>query len=232
MRLLPTRRREKASTWRYLEDYIRPGLLTVGLNIETVPHSYASVDLYDKQGGLLIPAFTKNGEGQLRTFCSGEWKRDAIYRYLREPERGYGPENPVIQWIGFSTNEKHRCKPSKRKWAEIHWPLIMGYGVQLSAAECAQLVVDYGWPEPPESCCWMCPFQSDRQWRNQRDHEPADHAKAIAFDAKIIQTDERGGLFVHRSGVPLSQVNLDGDDGLQVPLFGRGEKCESGLCWT
>lgn len=223
--------REKATTWRYLEQFIEPAMRRVGLSVEIVPHRYSRVDLYDKSDSLLIPAFTKGGEGQLRTFCSGEWKRDAIYRWLREPERGYGQAQPIIQWLGFSSNEKGRCKPSKFKWANIHWPLIMGYGHCLTAVECSQLVVAHGWDEPPESCCWMCPFQSNRQWKKQQVDEPDDHAKAVEFDQRITAADERDGLFVHFSGVPLSEANLEESLTAQQPLaFGRG--CESGLCWT
>src|SRR5262249_25512961 len=111
--------REASSTWRYLENYMQPLLNSINLTIEPVPHSYELHDLYDPKGNTLVPAYTAGGVGQLRTFCSGEWKRDVIYRWLREPERGYGPKNPVYQWIGYSLDEIGRCKPSRRKWAEI-----------------------------------------------------------------------------------------------------------------
>jgi hypothetical protein len=224
--------RESSSTWRYLENHMRPLLRTVGLEVEVVPHSYANKDLYDGKGRVLIPAFTARAEGQLLTFCSGEWKRDVLYRYLREPERGYGPRNPVIQWIGFSRDEIGRCKSSKRKWAEIQWPLIMGYGRTYSRADCVRIVIDAGLPKPPKSRCWMCPFMSNAEWREQRDNDPADHHKAIKLDYLIRERDERGGLFLHRSGVPLEVANLGEVDVPEHPLFGRGETCESGLCWT
>lgn len=224
--------RESSSTWRYLENYIRPLLWKVGLEVEIVSHSYALHDLYDPQGRTLIPAFTAESKGQLLTFCSGEWKRDVIYRFLREPERGYGPKNPIIQWIGFSRDEIGRCKPSKRKWAEIQWPLIMGYGPTYSRADCVRIVEDAGLPTPPKSRCWMCPFMTNKEWREQRDIDPQDHQKAIALDNEIRARDERGGLFIHRSGVPLELADLGESDAAEHPLFGRGETCASGLCWT
>src|SRR4029077_1987028 len=99
--------REASSTWAYLEEHMQPLLDSVGLKVEIIPHSYALHDMY-KSGQLLIPAWTAGGEGQFRTFCSGEWKHDVNLRYLRE--RGYGPKNPIIQWIGFSRDEIGRCK--------------------------------------------------------------------------------------------------------------------------
>lgn len=225
--------RESSATWRYLENHLQPLLNTVGLTVEIVPHSYAKKDLYDNKGRVLIPAFTTGAKGQLLTFCSGEWKRDVVYRYLREPERDYGPKNPIIQWIGFSRDEIGRCKPSRRKWAEIQWPLIMGYGPTYSRQDCVRLVVAAGLPEPPKSRCWLCPYMNNQEWREQRDNEPSDHALAIQADREIRARDQRGGLFLHRSGVPLEDADLSTPDVPDHPLFGRGEVCVSGAgCWT
>src|SRR5262245_54993426 len=65
--------REVQTTWAYLREVIQPYLLPTGVQIEIVPHTAASVDLYDRHGAVMIPAFTATG--RLRTFCSGEWKR-------------------------------------------------------------------------------------------------------------------------------------------------------------
>jgi hypothetical protein len=145
--------RECGSTWRYLDDHIRPLLWKVGLEVEIVPRTYAAVDLY-RQDTVLLPAFTASG-AKLRGFCSGEWKRDAVMRWLREPERGYGKKNPIVQWLGMSRDEIQRCKPSRAKWVEIHWPLIMGYGLTLTRQTCVWVVENAGLPTPPKSRCWM-----------------------------------------------------------------------------
>lgn len=224
--------RESSATWKYLDNFMRPLLRKVRLEVEIVPHSYSAQDLYNGNGTLLIPAYTKDGEGQLRSFCSGEWKRDAVYRYLREPERGYGPKNPIIQWIGFTLDEIGRCSPSKRKWAEIKWPLLMDYSVTLRRRDCVRLVVDAGLPPPPKSSCYICPYRSNAEWREQRDNEPEDHAKAIEIEREIRAKDERGGLFLHRSGVPLEQADFGDNDAPEHSLFGRGETCAAGVCWT
>jgi hypothetical protein len=224
--------REASVTWRYLESHIRPLLRTVGLEVEVVPHRYALKDLYDSRGRVLIPAFTTKAEGQKLTFCSGEWKRDVVYRYLREPERGYGPKNPIIQWIGFSRDEIGRCKPSKRKWAEIQWPLIMGYGPTYSRKDCVRIVEGAGLPTPPKSRCWMCPYMNNAEWRELRRDDPADFDRAVGVDREIRARDTKGGLYLHRSGVPLEAADLGTEDVPDHPLFGRGETCASGHCWT
>lgn len=225
--------REGSSTWRYLEQHMQPLLDTVGLRIEIVPHSYSARDLYDLRGNTLIPAYTPRGEGQLRTFCSGEWKRDAVRRWLREPERGYGPKNPIIQWIGYSRDEIGRVRPSERRWIDTKWPLLMGYGITLSRRDCIRIILAAGMPEPEKSACYICPFKTNTEWVYQRDHQPQDHAKAIQIDQEIREHDKKGeGLYLHRSGVPLAEAELTVSDPPKHPLFGQSDSCNAVGCWT
>jgi hypothetical protein len=225
--------REASSTWRYLEQHMQPLLDSVGLQVEIVPHSYATVDMYNGSGRMVLPAYTAGGEGQLRIMCSNNWKRDVIYRWLREPERGYGPKNPVVQWLGYSLDEIGRCKPSKRKWIEIEWPLLMGYGVTMRRDECVRTILDAGLPEPRKSRCKMCPFMTNAEWAEQKENDPADHLYAIQLDRQIREADKRGGVFVHRSGVPLEQADLSVPDPPQHPLFGQSDSsCNAVGCWT
>jgi hypothetical protein len=224
--------REKRTTFEYLAEHMQPELNKVGLTVEIAPHSLARVDLYDNQGSVLIPAFTKNGEGQLRTFCSGEWKRDVVSRWLRQPERGYGPKNPIIQWIGYSTNELGRISKDKQQWATTQWPLIMGYGIRMTRMECERYILSRGFPLPKKSRCWCCPFQSDTEWLDQQIHEPDEHALAVALDRKIAESDPREeGLFLHKSGRPLSAVTFESSDD-SLPLFRQSQGCSGASCWT
>lgn len=223
--------RECAATWKYLENYIRPLLWTVGLEVEIVPHSYAASDIYDK-GTMLLPAYTQNGNGKMRGFCSGNWKRDAVNKWLREPERGYGQKSPVIQWLGMSKDEIRRCKPAKQKWIDIQWPLIMWYGHCLDRQECVRLVMDAGLPKPPKSRCYMCPNQNNLEWSELRAESPEEFELAVNLEKQIIANDEHGGMFLHFSGLPLDRADLAVKDKPEHPLFGRGEDCESGLYWN
>jgi len=223
--------REVSSTWRYLKEHAQPLLDRVGLRVEIVPHSYALHDLYSTEGKPLMPMFTGDG-GQLGAFCSGEWKRDAVLRWLREPERGYGPKNPVVQWIGYSRDEIGRCKPSRRKWADVQWPLLMGYGLTLSRQDCVNVILDAGLPEPRKSRCKMCPFTRNEEWLDQKESDPADHIEAITIDREIRALDRDNAVYLHESRVPLELVDLRRQDKPEHPLFGRGENCDSAGCFT
>ncbi len=76
--------REKSETWAYFAAVLQPALQRVGVDIVRVRKSeYATVDLYGHNGDLLIPAYTAH-DGRLNGFCSNEWKRRVVQRWLRD----------------------------------------------------------------------------------------------------------------------------------------------------
>lgn len=216
--------REATETWEYTEKHVKPLLATVGLEVEVAPHSLAKVDLYSGNGDLLMPAYTSTGK--LSTFCSTEWKKRVVGRYLRS--KGYGPQNPVTEWIGMSLDEVGRCKPSGVKWREYRWPLVLDTPKRRS--ECKRIVMEAGLPEPPKSSCWMCPYRRNSQWRHLRDNFPRDWRRAVELDTQIRERDEHHDVYVHDSGVPLGEANIDKPNRPELALFGEIEGCDSGYC--
>ena len=216
--------REASSTWRYLNTYVRPLMKTVGLTVEIASHDLATVDLYSGNGDLLIPAYTK--DGKLPTFCSTEWKRRPVQRYLRG--KGYGPEKPVSMWLGFSVDEVGRAKPSQTSWITHRYPLLMD--VALNKRECVALVREAGLPEPPRSSCWMCPHRADAEWKAL---SPGDFANAVMLEQEIQGKDTQGGVWLHRSRAQLENAVLDAPE-VDLPLFGEKgqEECASGYCFV
>ncbi len=110
--------------------------------------------------------------------------------------------------------------------------ISLGAGVQ-SSAMALRWMEARKLPKPPRSACAYCPYHSDNEWRRLRDSEPEAFEKAIAFERQVqhvYKGDEvtRGTLFLHRSCVPLDQVDFstDEDHGQQV-MFGN--ECE-GMC--
>ena len=214
--------RETQATWDYLDQHIRP--LLAPLEVHVVSHEAARVDLYSSSGKLLIPAYAKTPSGRearLPTYCSSEWKRDPISRWLRS--RGYGPKAPVRIWLGISTDELGRVKPSRVKWMEHHYPLLLD--VPTSRADSLLLVEKAGLPRPPRSACWMCPHHSDQEWRIIRDERPDEWAKAQAFEQQIQERE--GRFYLHRSMVPLDEVELD-----EAPGLWDQDGCSTGYCFT
>src|SRR6266487_3360170 len=210
--------REASETWEYTEKYVSPLLATLGLKIEIAGQEWAKVGMYSHKGELLPPVFSKHGK--LSTFCSKEWKVYVVRRYLRH----IGVES-CITWLGMSTDEVERLKPSDVKWQEIRWPLC--FDVSMNRADCRQLILNYGWPEPLKSSCWMCPHRSNDQWKRLKMFYPGDFARAVEIDKAIRAEDSKGGVWLHKDRKPLDEIDFSQSDS-QPELFG----CDSGFCWT
>ena len=124
-------------------------------------------------------------------------------------------------------------KPSGVKWQELHRPLL--FDIPMTRAQCYEAVRRAGLPEPPKSSCWMCPYRGDAQWKRLKEHYPEDFAKAIQLDREISERDERGGVFLHRKRVPLSEVDfseVEERTSSEGDVFGEVEHCDSGSCWV
>ncbi|HEX9502840.1 MAG TPA: hypothetical protein VF974_00775 [Patescibacteria group bacterium] len=182
-------------TWEYTEQYVSPMLAEIGLEIEVAPHSLSKVDLYSHKGEVLIPAFTQNAK--LPTFCSSEWKMLVVRRYLRSVG-----VRECVMWMGMSIDEIQRLKHSSVQWIENYWPLC--FDVKMTRGECAQLVKDYGLPEPIKSRCKMCPHQSDNEWIEVQ-NEPDEWKEAIKIDEQIYASHQ---VRLHKSGKPLPEVQF------------------------
>lgn len=207
--------REASSTWRYYSSTLQPELARVGVDLVRLEHSFDgsgwnTVDLYggaDKDTPLM-PMFTRTG--QVRKYCSNEWKSRPAERYLRS----IGISSASIM-IGYSIDELHRMRHSEpgAKWRHVY-PLV---DLRMTRADCIATVARMGWPEPPRSSCWMCPYRSDDEWRLLRDQEPEDFAKAVELERDVKSRDS--DLWLHRSAVPLDRVDFDTrhDDLFEVP---------------
>jgi hypothetical protein len=218
--------REASRTWRYNWTHIFPRMYQAGANVHVAGHNLATVDLYGKNGDLLIPAFTK--VGKLPTFCSNEWKTRVVRRYLKAL---YGKSFACTMWLGMSIDEIERLKPSDVQWIEHHWPLcdmpVSGhYGVRMTRAACEQIVLDAGLPPPPKSACDICPHTTNDVWLKMKQDDPADFAEAVALDYAIRERDQQGGVFLHPDRMPLDTVDFSKPS--EPTLFG----CKDGFCWT
>lgn len=208
--------READSTWRYLETFAQPLLQSAGLRVEVAPHSLAKVDLYGHNGDLLLPAYTATGK--LRTFCSDEWKASVCERYLRS----IGVTS-ATSWIGYTLDERRRVKGYGRSPWFRRYPLIE---MNLTRSDCERIVLDAGLPIPEKSACFMCPHRTNAEWRAIRDGEPQQWAEAIAIDEEIRLADQRGGVWLHQSRLPLGQADLDATDRREPD-----RQCGFGMCW-
>lgn len=182
-----------------------------------------------------IPAFVLKPNGQkglLGRACTLDFKINPLIKKAREivgVKRDCGPVR-VIVWIGISTDEAHRMKPSRKKFIENRWPLIDS---GLSRKSCLKWMKDKGFPEPPRSACFFCPFHSDEEWLRLKNQEPESWTRAVEFERELIDAHSKqevlvGTPYLHESCKSLEDVEFRDNKGRgQLDLFGN--ECE-GLC--
>jgi len=198
---------------------------------ESLRGSHARPPFYVKgiyPAGSTVPVLDDDGNQV------GERVRDTIQKKVRElinlrPRQQWPKEVRVHQWIGISTDEAVRMKPSRIPAIQARWPLIER---RLSRSDCKLWLQRNGYPEPPKSACTFCPYRSDDQWRWLRDTDPVAWQYAIEVDRAIrpgLRSDAlQGELYVHRSMIPLEEVDLStASERGQPDLF--GDECE-GMC--
>ena len=186
----------------------------------------------------MIPAYVAKytgGRSLLGRKCTADHKVKVIVQTARkfaQIPRGC-KEVRVIQWIGISTDEAHRMKPSSEKWIVHRWPLI---DMDMSRQSCLNWMLAHGYPEPPRSACIYCPFHSDAEWIRLKDKEPQEFAKVVQFErdmqaahAQQTGTARLNGIaYLHNDLKPIDQVEFKTTpERAQLDLFGN--ECE-GLC--
>jgi len=182
-----------------------------------------------------IPMFTANG-GMGRRQCTAEYKVAPIRKRQREllgvqPQRRVPKGTEVEQWLGISTDEAGRIKPSRDKWQINHWPLI---DADMSRQDCIKWFdAKYPARQLSKSACIGCPFHNNNNWRDLRDNDPVSWQDAVEFDkairhngSKLVGMKEQ--QFLHRACVPLDEVDLStAEDRGQLNFFIN--ECE-GMC--
>lgn len=170
-----------------------------------------------------VPWFMADGGMGMRQ-CTHEYKLRPIQRKV-VALLGGRPKGGCTMWVGISTDEAIRMKPSRVQYIVNRWPLIEK---GLSRQDCLRWMERHGYPTPPKSSCIGCPFHSDAMWRELKKN-PEEWADAVEVDAAIRnQPKMRRQQFMHRSLVPLNEVDLSTpEDHGQLNMFNN--ECE-GMC--
>ncbi len=185
----------------------------------------------------IIPLFGKMPDGEvvaaLGRSCTADYKIRPIEKKIEEIaniKRGE-KDLKVTQWIGISYDELQRMKESRKPWTQLRFPLIE---LQMHRHHCKQWMKKNGYPEPPRSACYYCPFHSDEEWRRLRNDEPLFFKKAILFDKQITELSKQDKAmkmeaYLHRSCKPLDEIDFDSDEDKGQLTWDFMAECE-GMC--
>lgn len=165
-----------------------------------------------------LPAFLltqHNGgfkKGLLRRKCTYDFKLEPLQKGVRALARV--PRGCttvwVKQWIGISTDEADRMKPSRVPWSENVYPLI---DANMSRQGCLDWMKRHGYPMPPKSACVFCPYHNDQMWQQLKDTDPTAFQEAVVFERRLQELAPHQGIrgvpFLHADRKPLDQVVFD-----------------------
>ena len=212
--------REVSTTFEYMDEFVQPALKEIGLKVEIASHEGAYNDLYAYNEDLLLPVFVRtNGRiGKLPTFCSDKWKKDVIRRWLKEK----GVTSTDV-WLGISTDEMLRMKPSGLQWYRHVYPFIEL--IPMNRSQCVSQIQNFGWTVPHKSRCYMCPNQSVEAWKQMKKLDNGDYDKAVILENEIREKD--ADMYLHPSAIPLEEAVEQSE--LQYDMF---DGCDSGYCFT
>ncbi len=166
-----------------------------------------------------VPMFVTNpdgGAGILRRQCTNHYKIRPIHRAVRERAGGKRgrpfPKNTHAEmWLGISTDEILRMKPSREPWTVHKWPLI---DIGMSRQDCLDwFESEYPDRHLPRSACVICPYRSDAHWREMWEMEPDSFDEAVKFDRWLRKSTRNpvrqvlaGRPYLHRTRQPLESA--------------------------
>ena len=212
--------------------------------VHRVTHGDLKKDFLDALAGLTprcaSPPFFTRPElpsdadigGMLWRQCTQEYKLQPIRQKIRELSDDavkQGDSGLVRQLIGISLDEAHRMRSSGVKYITNHYPLV---DLRMTRGDCLAWMARNGYPAPPKSACFFCPYTSDDRWLDMKRNHPQEWARAIEFDDALrtrrvarLAAGIKGEIFIHRSMKPLRDAELG--DTQTIDMFGN--ECE-GLC--
>jgi len=178
---------EYPETYSYLEHYIQPFVASYGGRFITVRNEGKYVRLRDQAlAERIIPV-------RINRWCTDKWKIRPIQNYLKRNSL-----LPCIQMIAIDAGESHRAKPSNRAGISNCFPLI-SRGIDREA--CQSIIQQHGWPVPPKSGCFYCPFQTKPRWIALK----RQHPELFQIAVKIEKNGERYGDMFLAARRPLEE---------------------------
>ena len=190
-----------------------------------------ALDPSSKIGDLPYYTHTDGKTKQLGKYCTGEYKREPIRRFIRNElhaEIQSSAKNPINLWLGYTVDEATRVKKGNRKWEVRRFPLIEK---RIYRQYCAEYLTEHGWDTVERSACYICPYRRNDEYLDMPEEEIQ---KAIEFEKGINErgmiTETRSKnteLRLHPSMIPLSERPFEHPDQLEIDVL-----CEGESCWT
>jgi len=209
---------EKPETYKYLEEYIKPFCEVNKINFVTVRNPKWDSLMAHCLENKIIPT---------RSFrwCTSKFKISPIRKFAKS--LGATRKNPFYQDIGISFDESHRLGGSKYdvKYLVSEFPLAWE---KITREDCYKIIKDAGFPVPPKSGCYYCPFAKKQEFIDLKRSHPELWDKAEAMEKNNSRYPE-----ITLKNKPMEHL-LDGVEinKKQATFDEMMESCDSGHCFV
>lgn len=158
-----------------------------------------------------IPAYSKGLNQEANAMFQRHCTMDFKIVPLKRKAKALFPGHKLTMWIGISLDEVVRMKPSRVKYIEHIWPLI---DKRMTRHSCLIWMQKNGYPTPPRSACYFCPFHNDAEWKRL---SKEDFDRAVVYEKKMQEAFLKADgytsePFLHKQRVPLDKVKFIKDE--------------------
>ena len=148
--------------------------------------------------------------------CTKNYKIDPIRREVQRqlgvtPRQLLPHDTNVEMWLGITTDEAMRVKPSRNWWITHRFPFIDD--IPMSRQDCLEWFASH-FPERSlgRSACVGCPFRSSSSWMSISGQEPELFQEAVRIDESLRSDEHNAGrmfrkqAYLHHRRIPLSEA--------------------------
>ena len=171
---------EPKAVYDHLEQLVP--LLSFPVHVVSAGNIRDDLTTQNKGRYAAVPFYLRDGDGNDgmgRRQCTHEYKLKPLMHKQREllgvGRRDRIKKGSVTVWVGISTDEAMRMKPTGRSWQVNRWPLIEK---RVSRGDCLEWLKRNGYSHPPKSSCIGCPFHSNGHWREMKLNSALPHCVA------------------------------------------------------
>ena len=166
--------------------------------------------------------------------CTSDYKIAPIQRKVQallglNPRQPMSNDTNIEMWLGITTDEVMRVKPSRQWWINHRYPLI--HDVPMTRDQCLDwFKVHYPRRSLTRSACIGCPFRSTASWIEIKNSEPELYEEAVEIDNMLRSAEHNAGrmfrklAYLHHRRIPLAEATEL--DSLHVEINGFINECE------
>ena len=209
---------EHSETYEHIENVVKPICERIGVDFTVVRMAKQVKDRITKEMKVahsLTETIEIRGRiPSLRNrWCTEYSKIVPIKHYIREKQAKRAYVKPATALIGISLDEWQRMhKPHLSEYV-TSYPLIE---MRMTRQDCIELIRKSGYPLPPKSGCYFCPFQGPQQWRKlyETERDKFNYAMQLEerdpkFPTYTLARDKKGPLPLRKMSARFGEGSKD-----------------------